>query len=247
MALTNAQVQFVRTMTSYVKKYNSQYQINDNCVLAIVAQSCNESAWGASKLSADYYNFWGMKCGSSWTGASVNFETWEETPSGDIKVSSDFRAYSSFEDGVIGYFEFIQYPRYQNLKQCTTTQEYLETIKNIYISEAITSIGNNFFNGMKSVIELAIQERVTRIGENAISLRENLVKSLSNIMGIELDQEANNNISKYKSNQSGFISKPESKTKVIVLPTNEEYMILKDTYNLSKQLKEKKYQKVLKR
>jgi acetate kinase len=85
------------------------------------------------------------------------------------------------------------------------------------------------------------------IGENAISLRENLVKSLSNIMGIELDQEANNNISKYKSNQSGFISKPESKTKVIVLPTNEEYMILKDTYNLSKQLKEKNYQKVLKR
>lgn len=130
MALTDAQVQFVRTMSSYVKKYNSQYQINDNCVLAIVAQSCNESAWGASKLSADYYNFWGMKCGSNWTGASVNFETWEETPSGDIKVSSDFRAYSSFEDGVIGYFEFIQYPRYQNLKQCTTTQEYLETIKN---------------------------------------------------------------------------------------------------------------------
>lgn len=130
MALTDAQVQFVRTMTSYVKKYNNQYQINDNCVLAIVAQSCNESAWGASKLSADYYNFWGMKCGSNWTGASVNFETWEETPSGDIKVSSDFRAYSSFEDGVIGYFEFIQYPRYQNLKQCTTTQEYLETIKN---------------------------------------------------------------------------------------------------------------------
>ena len=85
------------------------------------------------------------------------------------------------------------------------------------------------------------------IGENAISLREDLVKSLSNIMGIELDKEANNNISRYKSNQSGFISKPESKTKVIVLPTNEEYMILKDTYKLSKQLKEKEYQKILKR
>lgn len=130
MALSDAQVQFVRTMTSFVKKYNRQYQINDNCVLAIVAQSCNESAWGKSKLSSDYYNFWGMKCGSAWTGASVNFETWEETPAGDIKVSSDFRAYDSFENGVIGYFDFIQYPRYQNLKNCTTTREYLETIKN---------------------------------------------------------------------------------------------------------------------
>lgn len=130
MALSDAQVQFVRTMSSYVKKYNRQYQINDNCVLAIVAQSCNESAWGKSKLSADYFNFWGMKCGSNWTGASVNFETWEETPSGNIKVSSDFRAYDSFENGVVGYFDFIQYPRYQNLKNCTTTREYLETIKN---------------------------------------------------------------------------------------------------------------------
>ncbi len=129
MALSDSQIQFVRTMTSYVKKYNSQYQINDNCVLAIVAQSCNESAWGKSKLSSDYFNFWGMKCGSNWTGASVNFETWEETPAGDIKVSSDFRAYDSFENGVIGYFDFIQAPRYQNLKDCTTTREYLETIK----------------------------------------------------------------------------------------------------------------------
>ena len=77
------------------------------------------------------------------------------------------------------------------------------------------------------------------IGENAISLREDLVKSLSNIMGIELDKEANNNISRYKSNQSGFISKPESKTKVIVLPTNEEYMILKDTFELSQQVNSK--------
>ncbi len=85
------------------------------------------------------------------------------------------------------------------------------------------------------------------IGENAILLREDLVNSLSNIMGIELDQEANNNISRYKSSQSGFISKPGSKTKVIVLPTNEEYIILKDTYNLSKHLKEKNYQKVIKR
>lgn len=83
------------------------------------------------------------------------------------------------------------------------------------------------------------------IGENAISLREDLVNSLSNVMGIVLDKDANNNISKNKLNQSGFISKPESKTKVIVLPTNEEYMILKDTYNLSQQLNENNYQKIL--
>lgn len=85
------------------------------------------------------------------------------------------------------------------------------------------------------------------IGENAISLREDLVNSLSNIMGIVLDKDANDNISRNKSNKSGFISKAESKTKVIVLPTNEEYMILKDTYSISSQLKENGYQKILKK
>lgn len=129
MALTDAQVQYVRTMTSYVKKYNAQYQIDDNCVLGIVAQSCNESNWGKSLLSSRYYNFWGMKCGSGWTGPSVNMETQEETPAGTIKVNSDFRVYSDWENGVIGYFEFLQYPRYDNLKTATTTRQYLELIK----------------------------------------------------------------------------------------------------------------------
>lgn len=85
------------------------------------------------------------------------------------------------------------------------------------------------------------------IGENAISLRADLVKSLSKIMGINLDKESNNNISRYKSNQTGFISTSDSDVKVIVLPTNEEYMILKDTYKLSKIEKEKKHLKVLKK
>ena len=82
------------------------------------------------------------------------------------------------------------------------------------------------------------------IGENAISLREDIVNSISNTMGIEFDKEANDNISRRSSNQSGFISKSNSKTKVIVLPTNEEYMILKDTYNLSIQLEQPKQKKL---
>lgn len=130
MSLSDVQVQFVRTMTSYVKKYNNQYQIDDSCVLAIVSQACNESAWGQSLLSSRYFNFWGMKCGSNWTGKSVNMETHEETPEGTIKVNSDFRVYDSFELGVIGYFEFIQYPRYLNLRDCRGTEDYLTTIKN---------------------------------------------------------------------------------------------------------------------
>ena len=85
------------------------------------------------------------------------------------------------------------------------------------------------------------------IGENAITLRSDIVNSISNAMSIELDVDANDNIAKFKENQSGIISTTDSKFKVMVIPTNEEYMILKDTFELSQQVKSKGHSKVLKK
>lgn len=83
------------------------------------------------------------------------------------------------------------------------------------------------------------------IGENGISLRANVVNSLSNALSIKLDENTNNKIAKFKENQSGVISTPDSKIVVYVIPTDEEYMILKDTYEISKITKEKNPVKVL--
>lgn len=83
------------------------------------------------------------------------------------------------------------------------------------------------------------------IGENGISLRANIVNSLANALNIKLDEESNNSIAKFKEKQSGVISTPDSKINVVVIPTNEEYMILKDTYEISKSVKENSYVKVL--
>lgn len=83
------------------------------------------------------------------------------------------------------------------------------------------------------------------IGENGISLRANIVNSLSNALNIKLDENSNNNIAKFKERQSGVISTPDSKINVVVIPTNEEYMILKDTYEISKLVKENSHVKVL--
>ncbi len=85
------------------------------------------------------------------------------------------------------------------------------------------------------------------VGENAIELREDIINTLSNPLGIKLDKEANSNIARFKSNQRGVITTPDSKTKVMVIPTDEEYMILKDTYELSKKKDSVGYQKVLKK
>ncbi len=64
------------------------------------------------------------------------------------------------------------------------------------------------------------------IGENAIDIREHLVERLG-WLGVKLDKEANNVRGK-----EATISTADSKTKVLVIPTNEEYMIAKDTYDI---------------
>ena len=72
------------------------------------------------------------------------------------------------------------------------------------------------------------------VGENQIKVREDIINEISNVMDIKLNKEANDNIARFKQNQSGIITTPDSKFKVMVIPTDEEYMILKDTYELYK-------------
>ena len=97
---------------------------------AIIAQACIESAYGTSSLGYRFFNYFGMKCGSSWKGKSVNLSTKEEYQPGTLTTIRDnFRVYDSMEDGVKGYFDFISTNRYANLKSAETAEEYLKRIK----------------------------------------------------------------------------------------------------------------------
>ena len=120
---------FVDDIAKYVKKYASSYGIS--VYSPIIAQAILESGWGNSKLAADYHNYFGMKCGTKWTGPSVNMTTQEEYTAGTLTTIKDnFRTYDSMENGVKGYFEFIQLSRYENLKGITDPRQYIETIRN---------------------------------------------------------------------------------------------------------------------
>lgn len=66
------------------------------------------------------------------------------------------------------------------------------------------------------------------VGENQINIRKGICEQLR-FMGVEIDKEANNSRGEEK-----LISKPESKVKVYVIPTNEELMIAKETKRLVK-------------
>ena len=62
------------------------------------------------------------------------------------------------------------------------------------------------------------------VGENQTGVRENVCKPLG-FMGVELDNELN---AKIRGTET-VISTPESKVKVVVIPTDEEYLIARDT------------------
>lgn len=118
---------FITKIAGYIQKIAPEYEIKVNS--PVIAQAILESAFGESKLSAVYHNYFGLKCGTAWKGKSVNMKTQEEyTPGTKTTIRDNFRVYGSMEEGVRGYFEFIQMERYRNLKGITDPQKYLETI-----------------------------------------------------------------------------------------------------------------------
>ena len=109
----------------------------------VIAQACIESAYGLSGL-ARYHNYFGLKCGSAWTGKSVNMKTKEEYTTGTLTTIRDnFRVYDSMADGVKGYFDFISTKRYANLKTANTPQLYLERIKADGYATSSTYVNTN--------------------------------------------------------------------------------------------------------
>jgi len=70
------------------------------------------------------------------------------------------------------------------------------------------------------------------IGENACETRENICSDLE-FLGIEFDKEKNKGVR----SKEVVISKDKSRTTVIIIPTNEEFVIASDTKDIVEKLK----------
>lgn len=136
---------FIATIVPYIQKEAKArgYKICST----VIAQAIIESKYGESGL-AKYHNYFGLKCGSSWKGASVNMKTKEEYTVGSLTtISSNFRAYKDMESGVKGYYDFISTKRYANLKTAKDYQEYAIMLKadgyatsSTYVSTLVTTV-----------------------------------------------------------------------------------------------------------
>lgn len=119
---------FIQKVAEKVRKYAPLYGIGVHS--PIIAQAIIESGWGKSGLASKYHNYFGLKCGSSWKGKSVNMTTKEEYKVGTItNIRDNFRVFDDFDDGIRGYFEFINTRRYANLKGVKSPEDYVRRLK----------------------------------------------------------------------------------------------------------------------
>ncbi|MNJ63309.1 Acetate kinase [compost metagenome] len=70
------------------------------------------------------------------------------------------------------------------------------------------------------------------VGENSAIVREKVCENLT-YLGVELDPELN----KIRSGDPRRISTPNSKVEVLVVPTNEELVIARDTHHIVQEVK----------
>jgi flagellar protein FlgJ len=82
---------------------------------AIVAQAALETGWGTSQpkdASGTSNNYFGIKAGASWRGASVSAETTEFVAGQAGRESAGFRTYGSVAESVADYVRVLREPRY---------------------------------------------------------------------------------------------------------------------------------------
>ena len=198
MATAAQAKQFIKEIAPIIQRYAKQYGYK--VASPIIAQACIESAFGTSSLGFRYHNYFGMKCGSSWKGKSVNLATKEEYKPGTLtSIKANFRAYDSMDEGVNGYFVFISSKRYSNLKEATTPKEYLEMIKADGYATSSTYVNTNMscinkydltkydnLNGVADIISVADSISV-RLPVITIGSRGKAVELWQIIAGVKAD------------------------------------------------------------
>ena len=108
---------------------------------------------------------------------------------------------------------------------CKDGDERAILARDMFVDRVVDYIAKYYFEmkGADAIIFTA------GMGEKSLPFRAEIVKRLD-VIGIHLDEEANNNTYGVE----GIISTKDSKIPCYVIPTNEELMIALDTYELSK-------------
>ncbi len=100
---------------------------------------------------------------------------------------------------------------------------------NIFRNSIINYIAEYYFKLLGNVDAIVFTAGVL---ENNAILRADIVNRISTCIDMSLDDEMNNNIGYGHDLKEGLITKENSKIPVYVVPTSEEIMIVRDTYEI---------------
>lgn len=123
--------EFIETIATFVIHHAPLYGIK--VYSPIIAQAILESAYGTSELAVNAHNYFGLKYreGRCKTCIGIYRKVGSEQNADGSYVSSTMQwcKFDGMEQGVIGYFDFINISNYANLKCVTDYRKYLENIK----------------------------------------------------------------------------------------------------------------------
>jgi len=124
---------FIENFGAYVHKVTKGTGILPGTLIAqLFLESSSRGIVGASKLSQQANNYFGIKCGPNWDGPRYFIETREFINGQNKMITACFRKYGSIKDSIQDYVLFLQEnPRYKNagVFEAKTVKEQAAALK----------------------------------------------------------------------------------------------------------------------
>ena len=252
MTLTENAQNYVDELTPLVKKYAEIYGYSPDVVPAIVAQSCYETGYGdmSNDIPRVAHNYFGIRHGGKdyYTGMTYYDTTGNLVPTDSLIITPEnrshlWRAYDTMEDGVKGYFEFLeQHKAYSKLKTITNPEEYLLSISRAGYAEGGDHYGNTSIDIMKdydlinycnSISTSGIPEDFTLSKQDStVSQNEVISSDLELVVSLLNNIKNSNNKSTYEKTTTTY----ESTTNIPNNLTNGQNSYLEISNNLTESL-----------
>lgn len=133
MAWQGSRKEFIKEFGAYVHKVTRGTGILPGTLIAqLFLESSSKGIVGASKLSQEANNYFGIKCGGGWDGPRYFIETREVVNGRSVMVPACFRKYGSIKDSIQDYVLFLQEnPRYKSagVFEAKTVKEQAQALK----------------------------------------------------------------------------------------------------------------------
>lgn len=167
MAKTWTRQEFVSEFSPYVNGITKGTGIFPGTLFAqAILESSRDGRVGASGLSQEANNFFGIKADKGWKGKVYNAKTREVYGGKDTYIKDDFRKYDSVKDSLKDYVSFLQLnPRYAKagVFNAKSVEEQAEALKRAgYATDPkYASIVSSVYNSIKGAISTSVEKAKT--------------------------------------------------------------------------------------